>query len=173
VVPRSGQPRARETWTYLRKSNRGIFTLFVALRWTLSNSFMSFLYCVTKTCTQCLGWDRTTAEQSETVPSLGWLCLMHPRIQLSLLVTKAHFWLFHYIHIFRLAPFLVQNSAPALVHAVGGCPALQFSRIYLQGLFTLEGVDNSSQLNVIPELTSYTFMSYIQVIHENIKENWP
>lgn len=72
------------------------FTIIVFLLWTHYSIFISFLYCGAQNFTQYSRWGSTNDEYSETITSFSWLailCLMHLRICLVLLDTRAHCWL--------------------------------------------------------------------------------
>lgn len=72
----------------------------------------------------------------------------------------------------RVVPFQMQNPELDLkLHETGDFSALQFVETALKGLFTLKGVNSSSQFSVIWK--QYTFMSWVQVIDGNIHENYP
>ena len=70
--------------------------ILVALRWTLSSSSSSFLKWGAQHWTQYSRWGLARAEQSGRRTSLvllATLLLMHPRIPLAFLATRAHCWL--------------------------------------------------------------------------------
>lgn len=70
--------------------------IFVALLWTLSNSFMFFLYHGAQTCTQYSRWDCTTQSRvGQSLPSpYGSTELDAPQGRLALLTARAYCWLF-------------------------------------------------------------------------------
>ena len=87
------QPRDLSHSSYILPS--GLYTSFIALLWRLSNSFMSFSYCGTQTCTQCRRWGCTV--QSREINPFPYpaavLGLEHPRVQLALGAAGSYCWL--------------------------------------------------------------------------------
>lgn len=47
-----------------------LIAIFIAILWTVLNSFISFWYCGTQNCTQDLRWGYTSAEQSGTITNI-------------------------------------------------------------------------------------------------------
>ena len=73
------------------------FTSFVALVWTHSRTFTSFLNSGAQTCTSCSRWGLPSPQCRGTIPSPVWLAvlsLMHPRVVwFALRAARAWSWL--------------------------------------------------------------------------------
>ena len=114
------------------------FTSFVALLWTHSRTFTSFLNCGAQNCTQASRWGRTNAEYSGMITSfdrLVMLCLMHPRMRFALLAARAHCWLISSLLSTNTprslsAGLLSSHSSPNLYL----CPVLLHPRCRIQHL---------------------------------------
>ena len=151
-----------------------LFTIFVALLWTFSNSFMPFLYCGTQTMLSARG----EAAQSKVVSPfprlLAVLGLVQSKVTIGLfsyqgiLLTRVQTVVnqnFHIpscgadpqplvpqpVHISGAGPPHVQSPAIALfkLHATGDCRAFQLVKISMPGLSILKGVKSSSQIRAV------------------------
>ncbi|KAJ7411763.1 hypothetical protein WISP_101080 [Willisornis vidua] len=95
-------------------------------------------------------------------------CLMPPRTQLALLAARA---LLTHIQLAisqdAQAPFCSTALQPLVLWSIHTTKAA-----LSQGLLAFEGIDSSSQFSVIGKLTSNSFKSCIQVVNEDVEENW-
>ncbi|PKU29465.1 glycoprotein xg [Limosa lapponica baueri] len=124
------------------------------------------------------------------------LFLMDPRMLLAFLATMAHFWLTGILLSTRTprsfphscSPagqpqcVLVQGAIPPQVqhptlafvefHQVPLCPALQPVQVSLYGGTAFWRVSHPSQFCIISKRAEDTFHPFIEVIDENIEEDW-